>query len=145
MKQRTLSAMFAGTAVAYAVFATPALAEVPELRHTASGHEVYWQNGCLAQYNPKGEAMYYTPECDDKKIAASAELVKSYLGSHGTSSGDKNASLSKKADGTFEVVWKTDCIVDFNKNGDSTFIASTCDDTEIATSTKMVKQYIASH
>jgi hypothetical protein len=149
MKRATLKVIFSGMALAGSVLSTAAFAETPNLSHTASGHEVRWKNGCLAQYNSKGQATYYTPECDDKQIAKSESIVASYISSHkstGTSgSGNKNATLSKKGDGTFEVVWKTDCIADFNKRGEATFLASTCDDNEIAASTKMVKDYIKNH
>jgi hypothetical protein len=146
MKPNTLKMIFSGLALAGSVLSTAALAETPNLSHTASGHEVRWKNGCLAQFNSKGEAMYFTPECDDKQITKSESTVASYIASHkssgGSGGGNKNATLSKKGDGTFEVVWKTDCIADFNKKGEATFLASTCDDTEIAASTKMVKDYI---
>ena len=149
MKPNTLKMIFSGLAVAGSMLSTAALAETPNLSHTASGHEVRWKNGCLAQFNSKGEAMYFTPECDDTQIAKSETAVASYVASHkssgGSGGGNKNATLSRKGDGTFEVVWKTDCIADFNKKGEATFLASTCDDTEIAASTKMVKDYIKSH
>ena len=145
MKRNTRMVIFSGLALAGSMLSTAALAETPKLSHTASGHEVRWKNGCLAQFNAKGEAMYFTPECDDKQIAASEATVASYISSHGSGGGNKNATLSKKGDGTFEVVWKTDCIADFNKKGEATFLASTCDDTEIAASTKMVKDHIKQH
>ena len=149
MKRSTLKVIFSGLAVAGAMLSTVAFAETPNLSHTASGHEVRWKNGCLAQFNSKGEAMFFTPECDDTQIAKSETAVASYVASHkssgGSGGGNKNATLSRKGDGTFEVVWKTDCIADFNKKGEATFLASTCDDTEIAVSTKMVKDYIKSH
>jgi hypothetical protein len=138
MKRNTLKVIFSGLALAGSVLSTAALAETPKLSHTASGHEVRWKNGCLAQFNAKGEAMYFTPDCDDKQIATSEATVASNISSQG-SGGNKNATLSKKGDGTFEVVWKTDCIADFNKKGEATFLASTCDVTEIAAQTKMVK------
>ena len=149
MKRSTLKVIFSGLAVAGAMLSTVAFAETPNLSHTASGHEVRWKNGCLAQFNSKGEAMFFTPECDDTQIAKSETAVASYVASHkssgGSGGGNKNATLSRKGDGTFEVVWKTDCIAGFNKKGEATFLASTCDDTEIAVSTKMVKDYIKSH
>ena len=90
--------------------------------------------------------MYFTPERDDKQIAKSESTVASYIASHkssgGSGGGNKNATLSRKGDGTFEVVWKTGCIADFNKKGEASFLASTCDDTEIAASTKMLKDCI---
>ena len=145
MKRNTLKVIFSGLALAGSVLSTAALAETPKLSHTASGQEVRWKNGCLAQFNAKGEAMYFTPDCDDKQIATSEATVASNISSQGSGGGNKNATLSKKGDGTFEVVWKTDCIADFNKKGEATFLASTCDDTEIAASTKMVKDYIKKH
>jgi hypothetical protein len=145
MRRNTLKVIFSGLAVAGAMLSTAAFAKTPKLSHTASGHEVRWKNGCLAQFNSNGEAMYFTPECDDKQIAKSEATVASYIASHGSGGGTRNATLSRKGDGTFEVVWKTDCIADFNKKGEATFLASTCDDTEIAASTKMVKDYIKSH
>ena len=149
MKRKTLKAICSSLALAGSMLSTAAFAETPKLSHTASGHEVRWKNGCLAQFNSKGQVMYFTPECDDKQIAKSESTVASYIASHkssgGSGGGNKNATLSRKGDGTFEVVWKTDCIADFNKKGEATFLASTCDDTEIAASTKMVKDYIKSH
>ena len=50
---------------------TPAFAEVPQVSHTASGHEVRWTNGCFGQFNLQGEATYFSPECNDKKIEKS--------------------------------------------------------------------------
>ena len=145
MKRNTLKVIFSGLALAGSVLSTAALAETPKLSHTASGHEVRWKNGCLAQFNAKGEAMYFTPDCDDKQIATSEATVAPYISSHGSSSGTKNATLSKKGDGTFGVVWQTDCIADFNKKGSATFLTSPCDDTEITASAKMVKDDIKQH
>ena len=139
MKRNSRMVIFSGLALAGSMLSTTALAETPKLSHTASGHEVRWKNGCLAQFNAKGEAMYFTPDCDDKQIATSEATVASNISSQGSGGGNKNATLSKKGDGTFEVVWKTDCIADFNKKGEATFLASTCDVTEIAAQTKMVK------
>ena len=149
MRRNALAVVCSCLALTGAVMATAAFAEAPNLSHTASGHEVRWKNGCLAQYNSKGQATNYTPECDDKQIAKSESVVASYVSTHkstgASGTGNKNVTLSKKGDGTFEVVWKTDCIADFNKRGEATFLASTCDDNEIAASTKMVKDYIKSH
>jgi hypothetical protein len=146
MKRNTLKVIGSSLALAGSMLSTAAFAETPKLSHTASGYEVRWKNGCLAQYNSKGQAMYFTPECDDKQIAQSESTVASYISSQkstgASGSGNKNATLTKKGDGTFEVVWKTDCIADFNKRGEATFLASTCDDNEIEASTKMVKDYI---
>jgi hypothetical protein len=51
MKPNTRKVIFSGLAVAGSVLSTAALAETPNLRHTASGHEVRWKTGCLAQFN----------------------------------------------------------------------------------------------
>lgn len=145
MKRNTRKVVFSGLAVAGSVLSTAALAGTPKQSHTASGHEARWKNGCLAQLNSKGEAMFFTPDCDDKQIATSEATVAPYISSHGSSSGNRNATLSQKGDGTFGLVWQTDCIADFNKKGEATLLASTCDDTEITASVKMVKDDIKQH
>jgi predicted metal-binding protein len=150
--KRTLGvAVLAGAAA----FGTTAAAEVAKMMHHDNGHEAVYSNGCVVAFRSDGEYYENTEVCTDKQIDAAKGLMVLYLAAHKnssksgstTSSGstNKNAKLTKKGDGTFEVVWKTDCIADFNKKGEATFLASTCDDNEIATSTSMVKKYIASH
>ena len=72
---------------------TLAFAEVPRLSHTASGHEVRWTNGCFGQYNPQGEATYFSAECNDKKIEKSNALVKLYVSLHKGKKFDEAVSI----------------------------------------------------
>jgi hypothetical protein len=129
---------------------TPAFAEIPQLSHTASGHEVRWTNGCFGQYNPKGEATYFSAECNDKKIEKSNALVRLYIELHkGKSHNDhvehKGGSVQRLQSGGYEVTWQSDCFAQFNSYGQAMSYSEGCDDTEIAKSSRLVADYRRKH
>ena len=64
----------AALAVGAVLGVAPAYAQVPQVNYI-SGHEVRWTNGCFEQFNFQGQAMYISPECNDKKTQKSQALV----------------------------------------------------------------------
>jgi hypothetical protein len=130
--------------------AAPALAEVPQVSHTASGHEVRWTNGCFAQYNSRGEAMYFSSECNDKKVEKSNALVKLYVLLHKGKKHDdyvehKGGSVQRLQNGGYEVTWQSDCFAQYNYHGQAMSYSEGCDDQEIAKSSRLVSDYRRKH
>jgi hypothetical protein len=151
MDAKTRAIVLAGALASGAMLGvTPAFAEVPQVSHTASGHEVRWTNGCFGQYNPQGEATYFSPECNDKKIEKSNALVKLYVSLHKGKKFDeavehKGGSVQRLQNGGFEVTWQSDCFAQFNSHGQAMSYSEGCDDTEIAKSSRLVADFRRKH
>jgi hypothetical protein len=148
--KRRIFTLVGALAVGGMLGVTPAFAEVPQLSHTASGHEVRWTNGCFGQYNPQGEATYFSPECNDKKIEKSNALVKLYVLLHKGKKHDdyvehKGGSVQRLQNGGYEVTWQSDCFAQFNHHGQAMSYSEGCDDEEIAKSSRLVADYRRKH
>ena len=140
----------AALAVGAVLGVTPAYAEVPQVSHTASGHEVRWTNGCFEQFNFQGQATYISPECNDKKIEKSHALVKLYISLHKGKKHDdyvdhKGGSVQRLQNGGFEVTWQSDCFAQYNHHGQAMSYSEGCDDEEIAKSSRLVADYRRKH
>jgi hypothetical protein len=148
---RTRAVFLAGALASGAMLGvTPAFAEVPQLSHTASGHEVRWTNGCFGQYNPQGDATYFSSECNDRKIEKSNALVKLYVLLHKGKKHDdyvehKGGSVQRLQNGGYEVTWQSDCFAQFNHHGQALSYGEGCDDTEIAKSSRLVADFRRKH
>jgi hypothetical protein len=133
-------------AVAATLSISPALAEIPQVSHTASGHEVRWKNGCFTQFNPQGQSTYNGDQCTTKQVEKSAALVRIYIALHKDKRHDdyvdhKGASLVRLQDGGYEVIWQSNCFALYNHYGQAMHYSRGCDDVEIAKSSRIVSDY----
>ena len=129
-----------------------ALAKDPFVQQLSNGgYEVTWSNACFAQYNERGEALSYSENCNNNQAGKSNAALRSYMaahngnnnvndgGAHGSEA--RGGRIVRLSNGKYLVSWKSDCTATFNKHGEAMSFSKGCNDSEIAKSYKMVRNY----